>query len=95
LGVLPPRGNDDLLREAKKAAAEWVESKLKTHGAEGTVEILEGSATKQIVGRAEALDASLVVIGSHGKAGVRDVVLGSVSSRVLGASKTSVLVARS
>jgi K+-sensing histidine kinase KdpD len=47
---------------------------------------------EQIVQSAERLDAGLIVIGSHGRTGLGQVMLGSVAAAVAQHSKRSVLI---
>ncbi|MGB5745527.1 MAG: universal stress protein [Desulfobacterales bacterium] len=56
--------------------------------------VVTGHPVDQIVRQAEALDADLIVIGSHGGGGLADVTLGSTSRRVLRRCAKPVLVVR-
>lgn len=57
-------------------------------------EAFAGSPAGLIVDRAEALDADLIVVGSHGHSALGRLLLGSVSQKVLHAAHTSVRIAR-
>jgi len=57
-------------------------------------EVLEGRARDVLVDRATALGADLIVVGSHGRRGVRHLLLGSVAEAVVRHAPCSVLVAR-
>jgi len=59
-------------REAKDAGAINV-----------TAEQLEGSPTSEIVGYARAENFDLIVIGTHGRTGIKHVLIGSVAERVV------------
>ena len=47
---------------------------------------------KGIVKFADEYDASLIVLGSHGRTGLADALLGSVAGAVAGHTKRSVLI---
>lgn len=51
-----------------------------------------GPAWERIVQAAEEQDASLIVLGSHGRSGISFVVLGSVATAVAQHSKRSVMI---
>ena len=51
-------------------------------------------AASGIVQTAAALDADLIVLGSHGRSGIARMMLGSVSTKVVAESKVPVLVTR-
>jgi nucleotide-binding universal stress UspA family protein len=55
----------------------------------------EGDAGARIVATAGSLGAGLIVVGTHGRTGVRRVLLGSVARSVLTHADCSVLVVRS
>lgn len=57
--------------------------------------IEQGSEYDQILSRAEAWQADLVALGTHGKKGLRRWLLGSVADQVVRAAHCRVLVARS
>ncbi|MGB9039796.1 MAG: universal stress protein [Acinetobacter calcoaceticus] len=77
----------DILAKAKQKFAEegiTVETKL-----------LEGFVVhEEIIEAAQELNADLIVMGSHGRTGVRKLVLGSVAQKVLGESHIPVLIVR-
>jgi nucleotide-binding universal stress UspA family protein len=47
---------------------------------------------KGIIDAADSRDASLIVLGSHGRSGVTSLVVGSVASAVAAHSRRSVLI---
>ena len=77
----------DVLEQAKQKftnEAITVETKL-----------LEGFVVhEEIIQAAQDLNADLIVMGSHGRTGVRKLVLGSVAQKVLGESHIPVLIVR-
>ena len=56
--------------------------------------LLHGQPGRQIVTRAEEGGFDLIVIGSRGLSGIKELVLGSVSHRVVNDSKVPVLVVK-
>jgi nucleotide-binding universal stress UspA family protein len=58
-------------------------------------EIIVGHATDTILALAENWQADLVVVGSHGRRRLEEVLLGSVSKAVLDHAMTNVLIAKS
>lgn len=55
---------------------------------------LTGPAWREIVSAARSQDADLVVVGTHGRAGLEHFLLGSVAERVVQHAPCTVLVAR-
>ena len=56
---------------------------------------LEGSPDRMILESARSTDAVLVVIGTHGRQGLRRLMLGSVAAKVVAGSPCPVLTVRS
>jgi nucleotide-binding universal stress UspA family protein len=54
----------------------------------------QGSAYDQILARAEQWQAQLIAVGTHGRAGLRRLLLGSVADQLVRAAHCPVLVAR-
>lgn len=61
-------------------------------GVDADSEVIAGEPSRAICGYARDSDADLVVVGTHGRTGVRRVVLGSVAERILRAADRPVLV---
>jgi nucleotide-binding universal stress UspA family protein len=84
--VLTDADREELLREARR----FVEAEA----APGvTVEVLlrEGDATTEVLAQASAMDADLIVLGTHGRSGFERLVLGSVTEKVLRKASAPVL----
>ncbi|HEX2875453.1 MAG TPA: universal stress protein [Polyangiaceae bacterium] len=56
--------------------------------------IEQGSAYDQILARAEQWQAQLIAVGTHGRTGLRRLLLGSVADQIVRAAHCPVLVAR-
>ena len=65
---------------------------MKQHGLEVKVRIETGVPLKEILKVEEEEKVSAIVIGSHGKTNLEEMVLGSVSEKVIRKSKNPVLV---
>jgi nucleotide-binding universal stress UspA family protein len=85
--------------EAAKYLREHAEHVLKEDaealsGAFGEVRpvVEEGEPRRAILRAADAVDAELVVVGTKGLSGIREILLGSVSHRVLKYARPSVLI---
>ena len=76
--------------EMAEQMAEW----LRTSGLNAVPLSREGDPAETIVAFAQAHDADLVVIGTHGRTGLRRLLLGSVARNVTMHAPCSVLVAR-
>lgn len=88
-------GLDDQVRACEETAAEAVE-RLKVVFPAWTIRhvVRRGSPGTQILHEAIDMDADLVVLGTHGRKGLRKFLLGSVSQKVLQAAPCSVRVSR-
>ena len=85
-GLLENQGREAQLAAAKKAEGQGIG--ITTH-------LREGHAGNEILRLARELGVDLVVVGSHGKSNLDRILLGSVSSFVVGHSGVSTMVVRS
>ena len=77
------------------AAISAAKQAFEAHGIAAKGSVVEGHAVyRAILDTAEALNADLVVMGSHGRHGLEKLVLGSVTAQVLSHAHLSVLVVR-
>lgn len=94
---------------AAESAAEWEEKKeldmaeqflrqtvdeLKAQGVEAEYKIVEGDPGSEICDCAQALEADLIVMSTHGRSGIQRWVYGSVAEKVLRGAETPVLLVR-
>jgi nucleotide-binding universal stress UspA family protein len=92
--VIAPVGvEDDVQRNARRVADEGARlARLAGFDAEGVVE--RGDPVwERIVASADEHDATIVVIGSHGRTGISRVLLGSVASTTANHTARPVLIA--
>jgi nucleotide-binding universal stress UspA family protein len=64
---------------------------LAARGVIATAKLLEGNAAEAIVERAQAIGASMIVLGTHGRSGFRRFLLGSTAERVVRMATVPVL----
>ena len=83
--MLEKEGQETISDAKEQAAAKGV--RLETY-------IRQGHAGNEIIKASRELGADLIVVGSHGKSEVDRLLLGSVSSFVVGNSSVAVLVVR-
>ena len=79
--------HDRALLQAKR-------ERLAGQGAQTSQAIVDGIADLAICQAAEEMSAHLVVVGTHGRTGVKRFLLGSVAERIVRSCPTNVLVAR-
>jgi nucleotide-binding universal stress UspA family protein len=83
-----PEFTTKVTTELSRALAELAKGKtgvtLETH-------LVEGIPYKEVVRLSEELKADLVVMGTHGRTGLKHLLLGSVAERVVRSSKVPVI----
>jgi nucleotide-binding universal stress UspA family protein len=89
---------NELIERARKALQESLnqaKDKFAEYGVEVETKILEGQVIqREIVKEAEKIAADLIVIASHGRTGIKKLVLGSVAQSVLAEGTIPVLIVR-
>lgn len=85
----------ELAADIRADAARWLRAaRERLAGVDVDTVCLEGDAAALIVGWAAERAPDLIVLGTHGRRGVRRLVLGSVAERVLRDVTCPVLIAR-
>ena len=85
------------LENSRSEARTWLEELAKRAseaGVDAATTLITGSATDEIVGLAEAVDAELVVVGTHGHTGIKRLALGSTAESVVRHAPCNVLVVK-
>ena len=89
---------NDLIERARNAIVDSLaaaKTKFNEQGLEVETKLLEGQVIhREIVRAAEDSHADLIIIGSHGRTGLKKLFLGSVAQSVLGESHIPVLIVR-
>ena len=93
-GYTDPEPAIDAVRAAGTQMLDDAVSAAKSQGVQASSELTEGDSIETIVDRAQASNASLIVMGSHGRGGVQRLLLGSVAEGVLRHSQIPVLIAK-
>ncbi|SHG83756.1 universal stress protein [Halobaculum gomorrense] len=94
-GVLTNETIESVKRALSERAGDAVDRVLERAedaGLDADAEMIAGEPSRAVCGYARDADADLVVVGTHGRTGVRRVVLGSVAERILRAADRPVLV---
>ncbi len=105
--MIPPEGHElssvafesfqILVREelaVRRERLQEIAGEFTGDGITASARLEEGPVVDTICSIARELDAALVIVGSHGRTGLKRFFLGSVAERVVRACETSVLVAR-
>ncbi|MGZ6267498.1 MAG: universal stress protein, partial [Candidatus Limnocylindrales bacterium] len=74
--------------------AQAIVQRAKAAGVDATFLVWEGEAGDAIVAAADAENADLIVVGSHGRSGVSRFLIGSVSDYVVRHAHCPVMVVR-
>lgn len=91
-GVVPlPPAPPDLLDEIERSL-DAVATQVRAAGVDRLTTILQGRAADEIVAYANRVAADLIVMGTHGRTGIRRVLLGSVAEQVLRQARCPLLV---
>lgn len=90
--------NSQVIQKQKKVVMQYaykLEAIAKKSNVPISVKIKQGtSISKEIINMAKSQRASLIVLGSHGRTGIKKVILGSVANGVVQQAKISVLVVK-
>jgi nucleotide-binding universal stress UspA family protein len=84
----------DLAAQDAERYLTQVKARCEQEGVSATTEILRGDAAEQVLMRAQRLDHCLIVMGSHGRAGLRGLLAGSVAKRITDKAHCSLLLVR-
>ena len=92
-------GSDDIdgdVRRETRAALDRVRAELLDGGEDVQIELLEAeSPARAICDRVSEIDADLIVIATHGRTGLKHLLIGSVAEQVVRQAQVPVLTLRS
>jgi nucleotide-binding universal stress UspA family protein len=89
-----PQVVEELVRKAKDFVAD-VKTKAETAGVKAETFVGEAEAYEAVNNLAQEQKADMIVIGSHGRTGLRRLLMGSVAEKVIGYAACPVLVVKS
>ena len=88
-----PQVVDDMIHKSK-GYVEEVKEQAEASGIKAEAFVKEGEAYQAIVELAKERDVNLIVMGSHGRTGLKRLLMGSVAEKVIGYAPCPVLVTR-
>ena len=90
-----PDGNvEQKLKDEAERELKEIEDKLKDWGFNVSSRVKLGIPIKEILSAEQKEDISIIVIGSHGKSNVEEILLGSVSENIIRKCKKPILVVK-
>lgn len=89
-----PQAVDDMVRKAKEYTAA-VRKQAEAAGIKAETYVGEAEAFEAIVRLAKDEGVNMIVVGSHGRTGLRRLLMGSVTEKVIGHAPCPVLVVKS
>src|SRR5438034_562875 len=95
--LAPPVNATEILEAEHSGTTRYlarIVTRLQGKGLTVAIDTPEGDPAEKIVERAEALGASLILMTTHGRSGLRRLVFGSTAEKVLRHSKCPVLLVR-
>lgn len=84
---------DELISKAK-GYVDSVKKDAESSGVKTQVIVREGEAYRIIADTARELDAGIIIMGSHGRTGLKRLLMGSVTEKVIGHAPCPVLVVK-
>ncbi|MGA7990582.1 MAG: universal stress protein [Thermoanaerobaculia bacterium] len=85
---------EDTIRKEVEKQLEPVLAKVRAEGVRARGEILAGHPAKRLAELVEKSGAGLLVLGTHGRTGLKKLVVGSVASQVVATAPCPVLTVR-
>ncbi len=92
--LLEATGSESELEEQGQRAVERIERMAQVHGVDTVTEMQTGDPASGILDYAEAIQAELIVAGTHGRSGVERRLIGSVAERLVRHASCPVMTVR-
>jgi nucleotide-binding universal stress UspA family protein len=89
-----PQAVEDLVRKAKGFVAD-VKKQAEAAGVSAETFVVEAEAYQAVNNLAQEQKANMIVLGSHGRTGLRRLLMGSVTEAVIGHASCPVLIVKS
>jgi nucleotide-binding universal stress UspA family protein len=89
-----PQAVEDLVRKAKGFVAD-VKNQAEAAGVSAETFVVEAEAYQAVNNLAQEQKANMIVLGSHGRTGLRRLLMGSVTEAVIGHASCPVLIVKS
>jgi nucleotide-binding universal stress UspA family protein len=89
-----PKAVEDLVRKAKGFVAD-VKNQAEAAGVSAETFVVEAEAYQAVNNLAQEQKANMIVLGSHGRTGLRRLLMGSVTEAVIGHASCPVLIVKS
>jgi nucleotide-binding universal stress UspA family protein len=96
-GYIPPKVYEDIVASGRAWAKKQLDKRLaqaRKAGVRAKGFLLEGMAHERIVAFARSKRVDLLVMGTHGRSGIKKLFLGSVAARVVAAASCPVLTVK-
>lgn len=88
-----PQVAEDMVRKAR-GYVEDVKKQAEASGVKAETFVKEGEAFQAIIESAKSRNVNIIVMGSHGRTGLKRLLMGSVAEKVIGYAPCPVLVTR-
>lgn len=96
--LMPPQSLADLERELEIKSVRDIETFCRDRfggQVDFTTHVEIGTPFREILGKAQEVQADMIVMGTHGRTGIEHVIVGSTAERIVRRSKIPVLTIRS
>ncbi len=85
----------DKMIEKARTYAEDIKARAFAKDVKADVSVMEGDSALSITKLAASQEADVICMGSHGRTGLRRLLMGSVTAKVIGLSPCPVLIVKS